>query len=401
MKNFQKDKTYISAYSRKGILDNDIILFYVKVDKGYNGFIAVGQVGKDMEKNTDNIRVFLDKNLNRYITELYSISICDDPIRISEFNDVIKDANVGINGSTRFAMTYMRGECVFTEIPFQHLGVEIVRKMFETPLSSMACTDDESEKVLEQGSEDEMDNAESEVENDAGSEAEDDADTPESDIVSDQHSEAGSDGESESDDECNDCDAEDNHPDLESEKSDSDNDSVIVIELGSGSSDMDSEENGSDEEDDDDNKIVNNIPVMLLTCRNLKRSIKRLKKNSNKVETVLRHYKYCSDCDITNNNSHELQMTLNQIKAKSIEFAEEDYDDCLRAYGMMEGYPEDIKKQHVKIYYMKDDDDYTGDVLIEYTSKIETIIEIVEVAKLRVKGKKRKSRESDDKKKRR
>ena len=126
--NLKSNNMYISAYSKRNIGKNDIILFYIKRKKGYNGFIGIGQTETDMTENTDNVVVYRDNNLNRYIIKLSSITLHNDIQRLSNFNDIIVESDIGIKSSTHFAMKYLRGECIFKEIPKQ-VGIVLTKDL--------------------------------------------------------------------------------------------------------------------------------------------------------------------------------------------------------------------------------------------------------------------------------
>jgi hypothetical protein len=134
----------------------------------------------------------------------------------------------------------------------------------------------------------------------------------------------------------------------------------------------------SDDETDDDETIQGNIPVMFIICQRLQKVLSRLQEPLNKVKSVLDHYKFCDKCDITNNNSRELYMTLNRIDQSSIKFVDDGYMDALNAYLSLEPHPKYVGTEYIKMYHMLDSEQYEGDVLIEYTSKVEPIVDVVE-----------------------
>ena len=166
--NIQKQKKYLCAYSGKNIGSADIILIYLKPDKGTkkvnkeSGFIALAQVKTDMEKNTDDIKIFNDNNLNRYILELSIINIFNIPFKIGLFNDlIIEQTNNKIKGAVRFAITMMKGEFTFSEITHKNLGIEIIKYLYELISANDPKdikSDNESDNESEEKSDNESDN---------------------------------------------------------------------------------------------------------------------------------------------------------------------------------------------------------------------------------------------------
>ena len=119
---------YISAYGKKDIQTNDVILFYMKDKKGkLSGFVAVGQTCMDMEQNTKNLRIFDDRNQNRFFTEISVVSIFNDFCKTTELQDTITSSMT----MRKFSMRFLRGEGVFIEIPLERFALEIVKKLFD------------------------------------------------------------------------------------------------------------------------------------------------------------------------------------------------------------------------------------------------------------------------------
>jgi hypothetical protein len=122
----------------------------------------------------------------------------------------------------------------------------------------------------------------------------------------------------------------------------------------------------------ENNKLVSNIPILLLTCDMLKNNLILCDDEKDKISLILKHYKYCDKCDITNNNSRELHMTLFQ-KDIEITYTDDEYMDTLLAYISLENYPLNVDNNYIKLYYLTDDEDYRDDILIEFTSRIEVL----------------------------
>lgn len=282
--NIRLNIMYLSAYSKKHINRNDIIIFYIKNRTGHNGFIGIGQTDTCMDKNTENISVYNDNNLNRYIIHLKSIKLHNNILRLRSFENTVFSICNDIKSSSYFAMKYLKGDCIFRDIP-NHFGFNLTKNIL----------------------------------------------THNSEPIQNNHIDA-----------------------LYSENQETPDNSNYNSEIY----------------DTKDYKIINNIPIMLLTCDKLKTDTKTTDSISKKISIIIKHYKYCSECDITNNNTTELHMTLNKIHIKSIKYTTTEYDLCLESYLSMNVYPENKNNMYIKIYDMNNDAYYTGDILIVYTSKI-------------------------------
>jgi hypothetical protein len=117
--------------------------------------------------------------------------------------------------------------------------------------------------------------------------------------------------------------------------------------------------------------IETNIPILLTACKKLKKNIEKTKTQLDKVRYVLQHYKYCKDCDITNNNKYELCLTLGNISIESIEFTDDGSYNILKSFMSLEKIVLcDRKEEYIKLYYVQDDDEYKDDILIEYTTLV-------------------------------
>ncbi len=339
--NFLKKKMYISAYGYKSLVKDDIIIFYIKGGKNKNsGFIAIGQAYNDMQLNDTNIRIFMDKNLNRYIVKLNEVSIFTNLCKFLEMKNTIEEADLKIK-SISFATKMFRGDGTFTELTSKKIGIAIVKKIYELELFSI-----ENENDNENNNENDNEN---ENENDNEDEIEDENEHDENEV--DKNEDRNS----------NDNDTEDNNTEDNTE----DNEEIEEKE-----NNEDNNEENDKEEDED--PIISNIPVMLLTCDELKKSLSKLKKRENKIEIILKHYNFCKKCDITNNNSHELNMTLNRVEKSTIQIKiDNNYNEVLDSYLSLEPYPKRVCDEYIKIYHMINDQYYRGDILIEFTTKID------------------------------
>jgi hypothetical protein len=63
-------------------------------------------------------------------------------------------------------------------------------------------------------------------------------------------------------------------------------------------------------------------------------------------------------------------MTLGVINKSKIYFHENHDDNVVDAYLHMSKYPKKAKKEFINIYYMKNHDIYTKDIMITYSSKL-------------------------------
>jgi hypothetical protein len=322
MENFKKENPYISAYTPKKILEGDIVMLYVKSENKkvhhHNGFFAVGQTISDMKKNNNNVQIFVDKNLNRHIVDLESVNFCDKPYKIGTLCDIPTNKIKGLSS------VILNGDSTFNEMPNKSIGFTIAEKLY-----SLGVTDINFLKPDVKKSE-------------------------KTNIHTDQTDQSDSSDDPSSDDSSLDDSNSDEPDDQSSDQSDKPNDS----------------------------EYQSNIPILMITCKELKKTLKLIgkkkvrNKNIQMIETILWHYKFCRKCDITNNNSRELQPTLNSKQISEIEFAKYGYDDALCYYLALEQYPKEVNTLYIKIYLMKDHEIYKKDILIEYTSKMEQPIDL-------------------------
>ncbi|VBB18498.1 hypothetical protein YASMINEVIRUS_961 [Yasminevirus sp. GU-2018] len=402
--NTEKGNLYLGSYSGRPIKSDDVILFYMKDLKGKpSGFVAVGQVCKDMEVNKTNKRVYADKNLNRFITELSVISILHDMCKMKDLNDAIGSANTPITSSTRFSLSLLRGEGVFVEVPYKQLGLAIVKELIAINDKYYAQQEEEQEEEQEEGD----GGDESAIEDNEEEEEEEDEKTPISKIKVKgkmAKTKAVDSDENEDDDEDDESHISNkSRKSQTSEVSSKSTKSSKISKISTSSKGVKSEEDneGDETEEGDDNsdidepdenaqndedldpdseevKIVPNTPIMLIICDKLRRSLKRLKQKNSKIKSILNHCTFCSTCDVTNNNPYELNLTLARIDESSIKFIVNDYERALNAYLEGAPYPKNTNKEFIKIHHMTDSLYYSGDVLIEYSTRVEPIIEISE-----------------------
>lgn len=92
--NFGKKQFRISSFKPNAVRRGDIILIF-KVHKSApkTGFIAVCQVETDMKHNENNVKIFSDKNMNKFCCDLSSVFILDDVLQLSEMKNHISEFN--------------------------------------------------------------------------------------------------------------------------------------------------------------------------------------------------------------------------------------------------------------------------------------------------------------------
>ena len=90
MNNFENEILYLSSFHDYEINKNDIVMLYVRnrSNSSKTGIVGVLQSIYDMKKN-DDIKVFNDKNLNRYIIETETF-ISLDLIQTKSFVNLIE-----------------------------------------------------------------------------------------------------------------------------------------------------------------------------------------------------------------------------------------------------------------------------------------------------------------------
>ena len=119
--NIKLNKLFITTFICKSILKNDIIIFYIKVEAIY---VAFGQVLNDIEKNTDNIILYNDRQLDKYIIKLKDMNISNNLCKKNDFIDIIDDYN-------KLIKKMIKNNCLFVEINIKNLGLEIMKKIYD------------------------------------------------------------------------------------------------------------------------------------------------------------------------------------------------------------------------------------------------------------------------------
>jgi len=118
---------YISTYSQHNIEHNDIIFIYLK---NYNksGFIGTLTVKNKQKKNNKKIKIFRDKNLNKYIIKLTQISLLDSGITINDIINVIKKDIPGYRNKISFIRKHI---CVENIIKLNYNGEKLLKEIYK------------------------------------------------------------------------------------------------------------------------------------------------------------------------------------------------------------------------------------------------------------------------------
>lgn len=266
-----------------------------------------------MHRNTKNIIVYTDKNLNRFIVELNNIIICDNTIKPSKFEDAIKSTNSNNKSVKHFCSQYFKGECNLVEIKNKNLGLSIVSQIFNLT----TYVNNLDNKSTDVSSDDEIYKNNDEFDR--------------------------------------------------SNNSNNSNKSIKIIKSKNKMSTID--ENIS-------TKIVSNIPILLLPCNTLEKSLNLFANDDDKINLIIKHYKNCDLCDITNNNNNFHEINIDD--KINIQIQESEYELCLDAYLSVNRYPnptdlQDITENYVRIYRLIEDYDYKNALLIEFTSSVEIL----------------------------
>lgn len=348
LNNFNENKLNISVFNKTPVLENDVILIYVKStqSKG-SGFVAVGQVQNDMIKNNDKIKIFGDLNTDKYVAQMDSIYFLNsDRIKISEFKNVFLNTTE-FKSTQQFISHMLTGECVLNHLKYPKIGLEFVKIILKLI----------DEHISEQ-------NSQSQSQSSGKSRSNDKSKSNDKSTYSSTHSSIEDDNISTSiSDISNQSDISDidtNDTDTDSHNSDS----------GSDNSDN-SDDSGDSENSNDDKEIMTMIPIMIVPCKDLISNIIEYKKKNkfNLIKLIIQHHNECQDCDVTNNNNKKpLEKTLNRLKIKNILYQINDHEECLNSYHCLKPYPDDENLLYCKIYWIKNDPDFSKCLLVEYTS---------------------------------
>lgn len=111
-KNFNKKQFKLSSFKPSPVRKGDIILiFKVNKNSSKTGFVSVCQVETDMQHNENNVKIFSDKNMNRFYCELSSVFILDNVFQLSEIKNNISEFN-----SASFRRSNIGDNTIFTKL---------------------------------------------------------------------------------------------------------------------------------------------------------------------------------------------------------------------------------------------------------------------------------------------
>lgn len=110
--NFNKKQFRLSSFKPNVVRKGDIILIF-KVHKNTpkTGFIAICQVETDMKYNENSVKIFSDKNMNKFYCELSSVFILDNVLQLSEIKNHMSEFN-----STSFRKTNIGDNTMFIKL---------------------------------------------------------------------------------------------------------------------------------------------------------------------------------------------------------------------------------------------------------------------------------------------
>jgi hypothetical protein len=113
-KNFENGKFLFSCLKNHIINVDDFIIFYQKSDSSKRGFIGYCQAETILKKNTENIKIFKDKNLNTFLCEIKNINIFKQPIIISRIFYLITSTTLPLR---KFIYKYLKHSEEFLLLP--------------------------------------------------------------------------------------------------------------------------------------------------------------------------------------------------------------------------------------------------------------------------------------------
>ena len=304
----------MSAYKQYNIIANDKILFYVKqYINNTRGFIACAIAKSNMKINDKKIKINNDTNLNKYYFEIVQLKKIEKPKMMSTFSKILNDNDTNIHKLSKLFV----GEYVFINIEY-NIGNQIFDLLCE-----FSDNDNEDNELVQTNNK--LVNNDEKINGD---------------ILYD----------NKNDDITNDDIMNDN----------------MLFEMRN---------NKINEEMVIDDDIINNIPILMLSCRDLRISFKNEKNNDdkkiNRIKHIMNHYNFCDKCEITNNNKMELNYALNNIGINNVElYINGKYEQVFDAYINCKIRKPKNKNEYIKIHYMRNNEDYKCDILIEFATNI-------------------------------
>jgi hypothetical protein len=88
---FSKNKNMLSSMYSDKIMKGDIILIYEQHSQAKNGFVAICQSSTTSKNNTEQIKIFNDKNMNKYCIDLSFVSEFDQCYKLTQLEKQIKE----------------------------------------------------------------------------------------------------------------------------------------------------------------------------------------------------------------------------------------------------------------------------------------------------------------------
>jgi hypothetical protein len=125
-----KTNLHLTSYVQCEIPKNNIIMIYVKFKRSeLSGFIGITCLEKSLEINNENIKIFDDDDMNKYITVVDKIFLFSKVYKISDICKFI--TNKDFKSSKSFLVRYCKGDSHFNKINQKLLGCDIIKSMID------------------------------------------------------------------------------------------------------------------------------------------------------------------------------------------------------------------------------------------------------------------------------
>ncbi len=152
---FIKKQFFLSSFKSNAIRKGDIILIFRNHKSPPKiGFVAIAQVETDMAHNVNNLKIFTDKNMNKFYCELSAIFLFDNVMQLSQIKNVVADFD-----STSFRKTNIGENTMFIKMS-EHVANEII------PIITEGILDFSQEPEIENEDEEEDENEDEEEDED-------------------------------------------------------------------------------------------------------------------------------------------------------------------------------------------------------------------------------------------
>lgn len=93
--NFNKKQFRLSSFKVGAVSHGDVVLIFRTHKNSFKtGFVAVAKIETGMQHNEQNIKIFNDKNMNKFYCELQSVFIFDEVLQLAGIKKQIADLNV-------------------------------------------------------------------------------------------------------------------------------------------------------------------------------------------------------------------------------------------------------------------------------------------------------------------